>query len=84
MVVEVSSGKVELRDNFLEYTGWGTRVAKLGVFDEPFSMESMTSTRGLIFMERSLPVAALAVRYQSAPGSVRSDARCCTLYAMAR
>ncbi len=58
--VEISSGKVELRDNFLEYAGWGTKVARLGVFDEPFSMESMTSARGLTFMERSLPVAALA------------------------
>jgi len=58
--VEVSSGKVELRDNFIEYTGWSTGVAWLGVFDEPFSMESMSSTRGLTFMERSLPVTALA------------------------
>jgi len=60
MSLEVTSSKVELRDNFLEYTGWRTGVVKLGIFDEPFSMESMSTTRGLTFMERSLPVAALA------------------------
>ena len=58
--LEVSSGELEIRDNFVEYTGWNTRIVKMGVFKEPFSVESMSSARGLMFMERSLPVAALA------------------------
>ena len=58
--LEISSGNVELRDNYVEYTGWNTRLARLGIFKEPFSLEYLTVGPGITFMERSLPVTALA------------------------
>ena len=55
-----NSGRLNLSDNYLVYSGWRTAIAQLGVFDPPFSLESLSSSGGLTFMERSLAVYALS------------------------
>jgi phosphate-selective porin OprO/OprP len=55
-----NSGSFNLSDNYLLYSGWKTAIAQVGVFDPPFSMESLSSSVGLTFMERSLAVYALS------------------------
>lgn len=55
-----TAGGFELGDNYLRYTGWKTRIAQVGVFDPPFSLDSVTKAVGLTFMERALPVYALS------------------------
>lgn len=54
------SGRFNLSDNYVVYSGWQAAVVKFGVFDAPFSLESLSSSGGLTFMERSLPVYALS------------------------
>lgn len=54
------AGGLELGDNYLRYSGWKTGIARIGVFDPPYSLDSVTKSAGLTFMERALPVVALA------------------------
>lgn len=56
------SGGLELADNYLVYSGWKTALLTFGVFDPPFSLESMSTSSSLTFMERSLVVDALSER----------------------
>jgi len=53
-------GGFELGDNYLRYSGWQTAIARAGIFSAPFSLESVSSSSGLTFMERSLAVDALS------------------------
>jgi len=55
-----NAGSFEVGDNYLRYSGWTTRIAQVGIFDPPFSLESVSQSTGLTFMERSLPVVALS------------------------
>lgn len=55
-------GKFQVNDNFLRYSGWHTAVVKFGIFDPPFSLESISKSAGLTFMERSLVVVSLSER----------------------
>jgi phosphate-selective porin OprO/OprP len=55
-------GGFELDDTFVNYNGWNKALLKVGVFDPPFSLDSMSSSAGRTFMEEALPVAALAER----------------------
>jgi phosphate-selective porin OprO/OprP len=68
---EVLSSEFEVRDNYIEYLGWPTRIVRFGVFREPFSLEQMTRAKSLTFMERSLPVAALSPGRGIGAGTVR-------------
>jgi len=55
-----NAGAFDLGDNYLLYSGWQMANAQLGVFDPPFSLESVSQSAGLTFMERSLVVNALS------------------------
>lgn len=46
---------VELYQLFISYSGLDPVKLKFGQFFEPFSLEAMTSSRDITFMERSLP-----------------------------
>lgn len=56
------AGGLELSDFYVSYSGWDRRLLTMGVTDPPFSLESINSSSALTFMERGLPVAALAER----------------------
>lgn len=55
-------GQFEIGDSYLTYSGWKTWKATLGIFRPAYSLERMSKTYGLTFMERALPVNALSER----------------------
>jgi phosphate-selective porin OprO/OprP len=55
-------GGLELSDNYVSYNGWDQVLMTLGIGDPPFSLESVSSSSGLTFMERGMAVDALAER----------------------
>jgi phosphate-selective porin OprO/OprP len=60
VTIELSAGDLQLQDTFIEFTSWKRALAKVGIFSEPFSLESMSTARGQTFMEQALTVRALA------------------------
>lgn len=60
-----NEGHFELGDTYLVYTGWKSSSATLGIFKPGYSLENLSGRVGLTFMERALPVAALAERRSS-------------------
>ncbi len=64
-------GKLEVNDNFLRYSGWDNTTVKFGIFKPPFSLESVSKSSGLTFMERSLVVAALSERNSGGIGVLK-------------
>lgn len=64
-------GKFEVNDNFLRYSGWETAVLKFGIFNPPFSLESVSKSAGLTFMERSLAVVSLSERRSGGVGVLK-------------
>ena len=57
-----SSSGLELSDSYFVYKGWTRALLTLGVKDPPFSLESVSSSSGLTFMETALAVTALSER----------------------
>jgi len=57
-----SIGKFEVNDNYLRYSGWQHAIVKFGIFKPSFSLESVSKSTGLTFMERSLAVVSLSER----------------------
>ncbi len=51
------NGKVGPRNVWLAWRGWKPLKVTLGHFQEPFSLEGMTSSNAITFMERALPFA---------------------------
>jgi phosphate-selective porin OprO/OprP len=55
-----SGGGLQLSDNYVTYNGWDRTLLTLGINDPPFSLESISQSSALTFMERGLAVVALA------------------------
>jgi phosphate-selective porin OprO/OprP len=55
-------GGLQVSDTYVSYSGWRQSVLTLGVSDPPFSLESISQSAGLTFMERAMAVAALSER----------------------
>lgn len=78
------SGKVTLRlnnidrfevgDSYLSYSGLKAAVVQAGIFDPAYSLESVSKTAGLTFMERSLPVVALSENKSGGIGVLKRTA----------
>ncbi|MBS1818866.1 MAG: hypothetical protein JSU08_13110 [Acidobacteria bacterium] len=50
----ISDGTIEIKDMWLGYTGIPHSTIKIGNFKEPFGLETLTSSRYISFMERSM------------------------------
>ena len=55
-------GGLEISDSYVSFSGWNKALLTLGISDPPFSLESVSQSAALTFMERGLPVEALAER----------------------
>ncbi|CAN5340388.1 OprO/OprP family phosphate-selective porin [soil metagenome] len=53
--LEYDFANQELKDAFAVFEGWGAGKVQLGHFKQPFSLEELTSSRYITFMERALP-----------------------------
>ena len=53
-------GGLELSDNYFSYNGWDRTLVTLGISDPAFSLESVSSSSAITFMERGLVVDALS------------------------
>lgn len=51
---DYNGDEVSIKDAFIEYKGWAGVSAKVGHHKEPFSLEQLTSSLNITFMERSL------------------------------
>lgn len=52
---DFADGDVNLNDAYIEYGGFDFGSVKIGHFKQPFSLEEMTSSKYITFMERGLP-----------------------------
>ncbi len=55
--VEFAGGDADIKDAYLGYEGWSSTSFKIGQYKEPFSLEELTSSKYITFMERALPIA---------------------------
>ncbi|BBB32657.1 phosphate-selective porin OprO and OprP [Thermotomaculum hydrothermale] len=53
--IDVADNEVEIKDFWMAYIGFDNTIIKLGNHKMPFSMEEVTSSRYIVFMERALP-----------------------------
>ena len=60
IVLEAGNGVLGLRDAFAQYSGLNNFVFRIGQFKEDFSIEEVTSSRSLLFMERAMVVNTFA------------------------
>lgn len=53
--VDFSGTDADIKDAYIEYLGEFDSSSKFGQFKEPFSLEELTSSKYITFMERALP-----------------------------
>lgn len=53
--VDFADGDADVKDAYIEYLGDFDSSVKFGQFKEPFSMEELSSSKYITFMERALP-----------------------------
>ncbi len=51
--VDFANNELEIKDAWAGYTGFGNTLLKVGQYKEPFSLETVTSSKNILFMERS-------------------------------
>ena len=51
--VDFASNSLDLKDFWIGYAGFSNSLIKIGNFKEPFSLETLTSSKYITFMERS-------------------------------
>lgn len=61
--VDVADNQVSVKDAWIGYEGLRSSSITVGNFKEPFSLEELTSSRYLTFMERALPNAFAPSRH---------------------
>jgi phosphate-selective porin OprO/OprP len=76
--VEVSAdytdgGGLQFSDSNLSWRGWDRTVLALGIYDPAFSLESVSKSSALTFMERALPVTALSENKSGGIGFLRRN-----------
>ncbi len=57
---DFAENDVAARDIYLRYTGWDAGNLTIGQFKVPFSLEELTSSNNITFIERALPVGMYA------------------------
>jgi phosphate-selective porin OprO/OprP len=70
---DFADSKLTLKDAFIAYGGFSRAGLRIGQFKEPISLEALTSSRHITFMERGLPNALLPSRHLGALGSVQGE-----------
>jgi len=53
--IDFADGEVDLKDAFVRFDGLNLGKIKVGHFKTPFSLEEMTSSKYITFMERAMP-----------------------------
>lgn len=66
-------GGLELSDNYFTYNGWDRTLVTLGIGDPAFSLESVSSSSAVTFMERGLVVNALSENKGAGVGFLRRN-----------
>lgn len=61
--IDDQDGTLRLEENYLSYIGFKNTAIKMGNYKEFFSLEDLTSSANLPFLERALPVRAFAPDY---------------------
>ncbi len=51
--VDFAGDAVEVKDLWIGYQGWSNSLLRIGNFKEPFSLETLTSSKYITFLERS-------------------------------
>lgn len=68
-------GGLELSDTNVSWRGLDRSVVSLGIYDPAYSLESVSKSSGLTFMERALPVVALSESKSGGVGILRRNTR---------